>query len=88
MNRGRFQRGLIDPIDYWVSLVQHLPKNNVVLAKNEVIKVGNYMALRNYPLLDSGADVMLPDAYDNDGNLTVNSWELFKQEELARELDD
>ena len=46
------------------------------------------MALRNYPLPDSGADVMLPDAYDNDGNLTVNRWELFKQEELARELDD
>lgn len=46
------------------------------------------MALRNYPLPDGGADVMLPDAYDNDGNLTVNSWELFKQEELARELDD
>lgn len=29
-----------------------------------------------------------PDAYDADGNLTVNSWELFKQDELAREEDE
>lgn len=29
-----------------------------------------------------------PDAYDAEGNLIVNSWELFKEEELARELDN
>lgn len=29
-----------------------------------------------------------PDAYDAEGNLTINSWELFKQEELAREEDE
>ena len=26
-----------------------------------------------------------PDAYDADGNKTVNSWQLFKDDELARE---
>lgn len=26
-----------------------------------------------------------PDAYDADGNLTVNSWELFRQDEEAYE---
>ncbi len=31
------------------------------------------MVLRNYPLPNGGADAMLPDAYDNDSNLTVNS---------------
>ena len=27
----------------------------------------------------------IPDAYDADGNLTVNSWQLFKDDDLARE---
>lgn len=31
---------------------------------------------------------LMPDAYDADGNLTINSWEFFKEEELARELED
>lgn len=39
-------------------------------------------------LPDGGLDALKPDAYDADGNLTINSWELFKQEELARESED
>lgn len=37
---------------------------------------------------DGGLDALKPDAYDADGNLTINSWEFFKEEELARELED
>ena len=29
-----------------------------------------------------------PDAYDNDGYRTIDSWELYKQDELASEDDD
>lgn len=28
-----------------------------------------------------------PDAFDDDGNLTINSWELFKEDELASDED-
>ena len=28
-----------------------------------------------------------PDAFDADGNLTINSWELFKEDELASDED-
>lgn len=38
--------------------------------------------------LKSDCGKLEPDAYDADGNLTVNSWELFKQDELAREEND
>jgi hypothetical protein len=27
----------------------------------------------------------IPDAYDAEGNKTINSWQLFKDDELARE---
>lgn len=77
---------MIDPIDHWVSLIQCLPKINVVLAKSEVKKGGIHMVLKRYPAPDCGE--LEPDAYDADGNLTINSWELFKQEELAREAED
>lgn len=50
-------------------------------------KRGDYM-LRNMPKLDSGFDDFLPDAYDEEGHRTINSWELFKQDELASEDDD
>ena len=39
-------------------------------------------------LPDGGLDALKLDAYDADGKLTINSWELFKQEELARESED
>ena len=29
-----------------------------------------------------------PDAYDAEGNLTVNSWKLFMEDELAREANE
>ena len=35
--------------------------------------------------LKSDCDDFEPDAYDADGNLTVNSWDLFRDEELARD---
>lgn len=38
----------------------------------------------NYNLIDD-REVFEPDAYDAEGNLTVNSWELFKQDEEAYE---
>ena len=44
------------------------------------------MSLSRYLEPDCGE--LEPDAYDADGNLTINSWELFKQEELARESED
>ena len=37
----------------------------------------------NYSILDH--DGFEPDAYDAEGNLTVNSWELFRQDEEAYE---
>lgn len=39
-------------------------------------------------LPDGGLDALRPDAYDAEGKLTINSWELYKEEELARELED
>lgn len=30
----------------------------------------------------------IPDAYDADGNLTVNSWKLFMEDELASERNE
>lgn len=39
-------------------------------------------------LPDGGLDASKPDAYDADGRLTINSWELYKEEELARESED
>ena len=44
------------------------------------------MKKEEYPIPDCG--YCSPDAYDADGNLTVNSWEIFKQDELAREEND
>ena len=44
------------------------------------------MVLKRYPAPDCGE--LEPDAYDADGTLTINSWELFKQEDLARESED
>lgn len=40
------------------------------------------------PVPDCGFDDFLPDAYDEEGYRTINSWELFKQDELASEDDD
>ena len=76
----------MDPLDHWVSLIQYLPKINVALAKSEIRKGGISMVLNRYPIPDCGE--LEPDAYDANGNLTINSWELFKEDELARELDN
>ena len=46
------------------------------------------MVPKRYPVPDCGFDDLVPDAYDAEGHLTVNSWELFKQDELASEDDD
>ena len=44
--------------------------------------------LEKIPVPDGGPDVLEPDSYDHEGHLTINSWELFKEEELTRELDN
>lgn len=77
---------MIDPIDHWVSLIQCLPKINVALAKSEVKKGVIHMVLKRYPVPDCGE--LEPDAYDADGKLTINSWELFMRDELDRESDE
>ena len=46
------------------------------------------MVLNRYPVPDCGFDDLVPDAYDAEGHRTINSWELFKQDELASEDDD
>jgi hypothetical protein len=46
------------------------------------------MIPKRYPVPDCGFDDLVPDAYDAEGNLTINSWELFKREELDRESDE
>lgn len=45
-------------------------------------------SLRYYLEPDGGPDALEPDSYDAEGHLTINSWELFKEDELARELDN
>lgn len=42
----------------------------------------------NKKVLKPDSDEFQPDAYDSDGYRTIDSWELYKQDELARELDD
>lgn len=44
------------------------------------------MVLKRYPVPDCGE--LEPDAYDADGKLTINSWELFMRDELDRESDE
>lgn len=44
--------------------------------------------LEKIPVPDGGPDALEPDSYDAEGHLTINSWQLFKGEELARELDN
>lgn len=46
------------------------------------------MRVRDFPVPDGGSDATIPDSYDADGNLTINSWELFKAEELLHVLDE
>lgn len=41
---------------------------------------------KKVPKPDSGE--FQPDAYDGDGYRTIDSWELYKQDELASEDDD
>lgn len=74
---------MIDPIDYWVSLIQCLRKINVALAKSEVKKGEILMESKSYPVPECGFDDLIPDAYDAEGHLTINTWELFKQDELS-----
>lgn len=46
------------------------------------------MLSKCYPYPDGGPDALTPDAYDAEGNLTVNSWSLFMQDEIDSENDD
>ena len=49
------------------------------------MKGGIRMLSKCYYYPDGGLDALKPDAYDAEGNLTINSWELYKQDELASE---
>ena len=44
--------------------------------------------LEKIPVPDGGPDALEPDSYDAEGHLTINSWQLFKEDELAHELDN
>lgn len=44
------------------------------------------MMIENYPQPD--CNDFPPDAYDSQGKLTINSWELFKLDELSQEDDN
>lgn len=46
------------------------------------------MVLNRYPVSDCSFDGLVTDAYDSEGNLIINSWKLFKWEELDRESDE
>lgn len=46
------------------------------------------MNMKDYPYPDCGLDDLVSDAYDSSGRLVINSWELFKQDELASENKD
>lgn len=46
------------------------------------------MTFKPYPVPDCGFDDLVPDAYDAEGHRTINSWEPFKQDELASEDAD
>lgn len=52
------------------------------------MKGGAHMISKCYPYPDGGPDALKPDAYDAEGNLTVNSWSLFMQDEIDSENDD
>ena len=43
---------------------------------------------KDYPEPDGGLDAMKPDAYDENGNLTINSWYLHMCDEIDREDDE
>lgn len=43
---------------------------------------------KDYPIPDGGLDALKPDAYDTNGNLTINSWDIFMREEIDRENDE
>ena len=63
-------------------------QNNVALAKSEIMKGGTHMLSKCYPYPDGGPDALKPDAYDAEGKLTINSWDLFMREEIDRENDE
>ena len=46
------------------------------------------MFSKRYPYPDGGHDVLKPDAYDAEGNLTINSWYLYMCDEIDRESDE
>ena len=46
------------------------------------------MLSKRYPYPDGGPDVLKPDAYDAEGNLTINSWYLYMCDEIDRESDE
>ena len=60
----------------------------LILVEQEVGKGEVPMYPKPYPVPDCGFDDLVPDAYDAEGHRTINSWELFKQDELASEDDD
>lgn len=43
---------------------------------------------KDYPVPDGGLDALMPDAYDANGNLTINSWDIFMREEIDCEDDE
>lgn len=51
------------------------------------MKGGIRMLSKRYPYPDGGPDVLKPDAYDAEGNLTINSWYLYMCDEIDREDD-
>lgn len=46
------------------------------------------MLSKRYYYPDGGLDALKPDAYDAEGNLTINSWDLFMRDEIEREDDE
>lgn len=46
------------------------------------------MMRKDYPYPDGGSDALKPDAYDSNGNLTINTWDLFMREEIDRENEE
>lgn len=52
------------------------------------MKGGIRMLSKRYYYPDGGLDALKPDAYDAEGNLTINSWDLFMRDEIEREDDE
>ena len=46
------------------------------------------MNMKAYPYPDGGPDVLKPDAYDDEGYLTINSWYMYMCDEINHESSE